>query len=78
MKEKLKLYSKAKLIDIIEKLSVESAIKNQQYEYLRHNNESKLQERIDKAIKLLENYNLFCDDNVLKVAINILKGRDKE
>ena len=54
--EKLKLYSKEKLIDIIEKLSVEYAIKNQQYEYLRHNkkDEIELQERIDKALKYLK------------------------
>ena len=37
-------------------------------------NTCELQARIDKAIKLLENYNVFCDDSVLKVAINVLKG----
>ena len=39
---------------------------------------NELQARIDKAIKLLENYNVFCDDNVLKIAINVLRGIEED
>lgn len=34
--------------------------------------------RIERTIKLLEMYNLFCNDNVLKCAINILKGTEED
>lgn len=88
VKEKLKLYSKEKLIDIIEKTSVEYAIKNQQYEFLRHNNISKelvnenneLQARINKAIDyIMSNHCLhLLDQSIInsKELIDILKGSD--
>ncbi len=88
-KEQLKLYNKEKLIDIIEKLSIEFAIKNQQYEYIRHNDYSnELQQRIEKAIENIENYfkeyyisNY--DENeiereLLNDLLNILEGRSDE
>lgn len=84
-KEKLKLYSKEKLIDIIEKLSVEYAIKNQQYEYLRHNNLQEENERLnniindkkereDIVIRLL--HKLFgTDDYEINCIIGIINGQ---
>ena len=84
-KEELKLYSKEKLIDIIEKLSVEFAIKNQQYEYIRHNDYSnELQQdyksRIDKAIEYIkENSNALGVIETIHIRnlLNILRGKDK-
>ena len=79
-KEKLKLYNKEKLIDIIEKLSVEFAIKNQQYEYIRHNDFSKkLQYNINKALDYIDSILTFneCDINDIKTIKEILKGGEK-
>lgn len=87
-KEKLKLYNKEKLIDIIEKLSIEFAVKNQQYEYIRHNDYSKeLQARIDKTInfindnaiykKITVNQQVYYNEYIINQALDILRGEDK-
>ena len=90
-KQKLKLCNKEKLIDIIEKLSIEYALKLQQYEYIRHNDYSNdLQARIDKAIeritwytKQFDNFsdkdlitNRAIDIEILYYLLDILKGSD--
>lgn len=84
-KEQLKLYNKKKLIDIIEKLSIEFAIKNQQYEYIRHNDYSKeLQHRIEKAIEYIEQNEFYLDYKTgacikgVMPLLDILRGEDND